>query len=118
MNSENYKYNASRINLLKKLIEDELKNKGFNVTVTEAEANYKMKVLLIQDGIISKTTISFLYSLKRKTGIVGLDIRFLNTKTNELVLAYRTKNNSFIEKTNMLYFIPVNTSSSNFDMKY
>jgi len=114
----NFKYDLKRLSLFSSLISDELSISGFNVTKNIEEADYKMKVIIMEDGMTAKSTIGFLYSRSKKTGIVGLDVKIIDLKNNDVVLAYRTKNNAYLSKVNILYFIPTYHSSENLDMEY
>lgn len=114
----NFKYDLKRLNLLSSLINDELAVSGFNITKNIEDADYKIKIIVIEDGMTAKSTIGFLYSRSKKTGIVGLDIKIIDLKSNDIVLAYRTKNSTYFSKVNILYFIPTYHSSENLDMEY
>lgn len=114
----NVKYDEKRIAVLKGLLEEELVSKDFKIAKNQESAKYKLKVLIIEDGVSAKTTMSILYSLSRKVGVVGLDIKLLDNETGDTLLAYRTKNSSFLQRTNVFYCIPTHESSLNLNMEY
>jgi hypothetical protein len=114
----NVKYDEKRIAVLKGLLEEELVSKDFKIAKNQESAKYKLKVLIVEDGVSAKTTMSILYSLSRKVGVVGLDIKLLDNETGDTLLAYRTKNSSSLQRTNVLYFIPTHQSSLNLNMEY
>ncbi|MDR3124311.1 MAG: hypothetical protein LBU10_00290 [Endomicrobium sp.] len=107
-----------RIAVLKGLLEEELVSKDFKIAKNQESAKYKLKVLIVEDGVSAKTTMSILYSLSRKVGVVGLDIKLLDNETGDTLLAYRTKNSSFLQRTNVLYCIPTHQSSLHLNMEY
>lgn len=114
----NLQYDLKRLNLLSGLISDELAVNGFKTARIIEEADYKMKILVIEDGITAKSTLGVFYSKSKKAGIIGMDIKIIDLKTNEVVLAYRTKNSAYLSKLSILYCIPKYHSSENLEMEY
>ncbi len=107
-----------RLNLFKNLLQDELSINGFIFTNDIVEADYKIKIIVLEDGITVKNQISLLYSKSRKIGIVGYDVKFINLTNNNIAFAYNVKNRSYFTRTNILYFIPIYKSSENLNMQY
>ena len=104
--------------LLSDLIKDELIINNFKVTNNVEEATYKMKIIVLEDGITSKNKTSLFYSYNKKTGIVGLNIKFINISNNNIDFAYQTKNRAYLIKNKILHFIPKYSSSENLKMEY
>ncbi len=104
--------------LLTDLIKDELIINNFKITDNVDEANYKLKIIVIEDGIATQNKKSLFYSYNKKTGIVGLNVKIINLSNNNIDFAYQIKNKSYLIKNKILHFIPQYKSSENLKMEY
>jgi hypothetical protein len=68
----NLKYDLKRLNLLSSLINDELAVSGFTITKNIEDADYKIKVIIMEDGMTAKSTIGFyIQEVKKRNCRIG-----------------------------------------------